>query len=95
VVLVLAVGLFGLALARRVPWPLLVFAGLVLILAVGGDGYFHAKARLLLPAFPLLLPVAFGLARARVHVWLVVFLALAAFSSWYATYLSLVWPRSP
>jgi len=98
-VVILAVLLFALVVALavvgRVPWPLLVFAGLVLILALGGEGYFHAKGRLLLPAFPLLLPIAFGLARARTLVWLVVFVALAAFSSWYATYLCLVWPRSP
>lgn len=42
---------------------LLVYAGIVVVLAVCASGYFGSKPRLLLPAFPLLLPLAVGLAR--------------------------------
>ncbi|MDX3231556.1 mannosyltransferase family protein [Streptomyces sp. ME19-01-6] len=50
---------------RREPLPLLVYAGVVLTLALTAKGYFGSKPRLLLPAFPILLPVAAALARLR------------------------------
>ncbi|NGN67328.1 hypothetical protein G5C51_25920 [Streptomyces sp. A7024] len=54
-----------LCVRQRQPWPLLAYAGVVTVLAVAASGYFGSKPRLLLPAFPLLLPVAVALARAR------------------------------
>ena len=45
------------------PVVLLVYAGIVVVLAVCASGYFGSKPRLLLPAFPLLLPLAVALAR--------------------------------
>jgi hypothetical protein len=91
------VGLAMLLLAalERVPWPLLVYAGMVLVIAVGGAGFYYAKARLLLPAFPLLLPAAYGLAAARIRTAVVVFGVLALLSGWYGAYLLLVWTASP
>lgn len=50
---------------RRDPLPLLVYAGVVLALALTAKGYFGSKPRLLLPAFPILLPLAAALARLR------------------------------
>jgi hypothetical protein len=50
---------------RREPLPLLVYAGVVLTLALTAKGYFGSKPRLLLPAFPILLPAAAALARLR------------------------------
>ncbi|MGY0063063.1 hypothetical protein ACWY4P_42095 [Streptomyces sp. LZ34] len=50
---------------RREPLPLLVYAGVVLALALTAKGYFGSKPRLLLPAFPILLPAAAALARLR------------------------------
>ncbi|MFG2891772.1 hypothetical protein [Streptomyces sp. NPDC048248] len=47
------------------PLPLLVYGGAVLLLALTAKGYFGSKPRLMLPAYPLLLPVAVGLARLR------------------------------
>ncbi|MFE9372046.1 hypothetical protein ACFYM2_20060 [Streptomyces sp. NPDC006711] len=49
----------------RQPLPLLVYTGVVLALALCSSGYFGSKPRLLLPAFPLLLPVALALSRVR------------------------------
>lgn len=94
-VLALAVLLLVLAITERLPWPLLVFSAVVLALALGGEGYFHSKARLLMPAFPLLLPVAFALARARIPQMVAVLAALTALSAWFGTYLALVWEYSP
>lgn len=50
---------------QRQPLPLLVYAGLVTVLALCASSYFGSKPRLLLPAFPLLFPPAVGLARLR------------------------------
>jgi hypothetical protein len=45
------------------PAALLVYAGIVLALALCASSYFGSKPRLLLPAFPLLFPPAVALAR--------------------------------
>ncbi|EFL31125.1 integral membrane protein [Streptomyces viridochromogenes DSM 40736] len=49
----------------RQPLPLLVYTGIVVALALCASSYFGSKPRLLLPAFPLLLPLALALARLR------------------------------
>ncbi|MFD5270556.1 mannosyltransferase family protein [Streptomyces sp. NPDC058335] len=49
----------------RQPLPLLVYTGIVLALALCASSYFGSKPRLLLPAFPLLFPLALPLARLR------------------------------
>lgn len=59
------VGLFVQAVRDRQPLPLLVFAGVLLFLALTTSGYFGSKPRYLLPAFPLLLPLALRLSRVR------------------------------
>jgi hypothetical protein len=58
---------------RGQPLPLLVYGGVVLLLALTAKGYFGSKPRLMMPAYPLLLPLAAGLARWRAWLsWLVV-----------------------
>ncbi|MER5729919.1 hypothetical protein ABT084_16520 [Streptomyces sp. NPDC002138] len=54
-----------LCVRQRQPLALLVYGGIVVALALCASGYFGSKPRLLLPAFPLLLPVAVALARRR------------------------------
>jgi len=95
VVLLVALALLALLVLDRVPWPLLVYAALIVAMAFFGDGYFHAKARLLMPAFPLLLPVAFALAAGRRRTAVVVLATLSAISAGYGIYLALVWTYSP
>ncbi|MDP9817869.1 glycosyltransferase family 39 protein [Spirilliplanes yamanashiensis] len=95
IVLLAGLALLALLPGRAMPWPLVVYAAVVLVLAVGGDGFYHAKARLLLPAFPLLLPVALGLAKARLRTVVVTLGVLALFSAWYGVYLLTIWNRSP
>ncbi|WP_229868343.1 hypothetical protein [Streptomyces chryseus] len=53
------------ALRQKHPIPLIVYSAVVTILAVGASGYFGSKPRLLMPAFPILLPLAIVLARGR------------------------------
>ena len=73
-------------------WPLLVYAVVVLALDLGSNGVMNSKARLLLPAFVLLLPVAIGLARRRPMMLACTLATLAAFSAWFGSYALTVWP---
>ena len=52
------VALLATAVRDRQPLPLLVFAGVLVAMTLTTSGYFGSKPRYLLPAFPLLLPVA-------------------------------------
>ncbi|GAA0294441.1 mannosyltransferase family protein [Streptomyces turgidiscabies] len=61
----LLIWLFVTCVRQRQPLPLLVYAGVVTVLALCASSYFGSKPRLLLPAFPLLLPLARALARLR------------------------------
>jgi hypothetical protein len=96
-VLVLAVALVVLvAFDRRWPWPVLVFGVLLLVVTlISGGNYYHAKARFLIPAFTLLIPVAIGLVNTSRLTRYVVLATLTGLSAWYGSYLLLVWNRSP
>ncbi|MFC8080187.1 hypothetical protein ACFUN8_32185 [Streptomyces sp. NPDC057307] len=72
---------------NRPPPPLLVYAGVLLLITVGGGGFFESKPRFLLPAFPLLLPLACALTKARPRAAIVLIAALAGLSCAYGTYL--------
>ncbi|WP_338931090.1 hypothetical protein WEB32_07940 [Streptomyces netropsis] len=61
----LVIRLYVAGVRQRQPLPLLVYAGVVLLLALTAKGYFGSKPRLMMPAFPLLLPLAAALARRR------------------------------
>ncbi|MGW0928388.1 hypothetical protein [Streptomyces sp. NPDC002644] len=90
VIVLLALLLFGLLIADRAPLPLIVYSGVLLLITVGGSGYFASKPRFLLPAFPLLLPLAAALtrtARARPRHATLVVAALAGLSFAYGAYL--------
>lgn len=55
--------LYVVCVRQRQPLPLLVYGGVVTALALCASSYFGSKPRLLLPAFPLLLPLALSLSR--------------------------------
>ncbi|MGW2823439.1 mannosyltransferase family protein [Streptomyces sp. NPDC001443] len=61
----LVIWLYVVGVRQRQPLPLLVYTGVVTALALCASSYFGSKPRLLLPAFPLLLPPALALARLR------------------------------
>ncbi len=63
VIVAAGVLLFALLCLERAPLPLVVFAGVLVLLVVGGSGSFSSKPRFLLPAFPLLIPMARALTR--------------------------------
>lgn len=55
----------GAAVRQRYPLSLVVYAAAMVLIALTTSGYFGSKPRYLLPAFPLLLPVAAYFARTR------------------------------
>jgi hypothetical protein len=61
----LVIWLYVICVRQGQPLPLLVYTGIVTALALCASSYFGSKPRLLLPAFPLLLPPALALARLR------------------------------
>ncbi|MYR63585.1 hypothetical protein GTY54_47780, partial [Streptomyces sp. SID625] len=61
----LVVWLYVTGVRQGQPPALLVYSGIVTGLALCASSYFGSKPRLLLPAFPLLLPLALALARLR------------------------------
>jgi hypothetical protein len=61
------VWLYVTGVRQRQPLPLLVYTGVVTALALCASSYFGSKPRLLLPAFPLLLPLAPALAKVRMR----------------------------
>ncbi|MFD7666415.1 hypothetical protein [Streptomyces sp. NPDC059788] len=86
-VVAVAVLLFVLLVLDRPPLPLLVYTVVLLAMALGGTGYFPSKPRFLLPAFPLLVPAAVALARARPRAVVLATGSLAALSLGYGVYL--------
>ncbi|MFG2983142.1 hypothetical protein ACGFYQ_18150 [Streptomyces sp. NPDC048258] len=91
VVLLAAAGLLAVLLVLdRTPLPLLAYTAVLLVIAYGGAGFFESKPRFLLPAFPLLLPVAAVMARARPRTAVVVTAVLAGLGYGYGLYLLLV-----
>ncbi|MFJ8801520.1 glycosyltransferase family 39 protein [Streptomyces sp. NPDC102487] len=93
VIVAAAVLLYALLIAERAPLPLLVHSGVLLLITLGGSGFFASKPRFLLPAFPLLLPLASALVRtARARPWhaTLVVGALAGLSFAYGAYLVVV-----
>jgi Dolichyl-phosphate-mannose-protein mannosyltransferase len=76
---------------QRQPLPLLIYSVVILVAAFATSGYFGSKPRYLLPAFPLLLPVARWLARQSPVLRTSVVMLLAAASSVYGA----VWLLGP
>ncbi|MFI8086724.1 glycosyltransferase family 39 protein [Streptomyces sp. NPDC086080] len=82
----LVVWLYVVCVRQRQPLPLLVYAGVVTALALCASSYFGSKPRLLLPAFPLLLPLARALAGPRAPRPALVVGAVAAASAVYGAF---------
>jgi hypothetical protein len=83
--------LLGLAAAQGVPWPLMVYAALVVLPVWGTHGLMNAKLRLLLPAFVVLLPMASGLTHRRTGTAVAVVAAAALASAWFGGYALTTW----
>lgn len=82
----LVVWLYVVCVRQAQPLPLLVYAGAVTALALCASSYFGSKPRLLMPAFPLLLPLALALAGLRTSRSALVLGAVAAASATYGAF---------
>ncbi|MEW1924739.1 hypothetical protein [Streptomyces sp. NPDC088360] len=93
--LLASLALFVLSVGDRQPLPLLVFTGLLLLIVLGSKGVYFPRARFLLPGFPLLLPLAAALARARTQVAVTVMVAAAVTSAAFGGHMLLAWMGPP
>ncbi|MGX1565931.1 hypothetical protein [Streptomyces sp. NPDC055506] len=78
--------LYVVGVRQRQPLPLLVYTGVVVALALCASSYFGSKPRLLVPAFPLLLPLALTVARLRTRRSALVLGSVAAASAAYGAF---------
>ncbi|WP_405647814.1 hypothetical protein [Streptomyces sp. NBC_00019] len=94
-VLIASVALFALSVRDRQPLCLLVFTGVTLLIVLTSGGVYFPRARYLLPAFPLLLPLALRLSHAARRHRVLVLTAAVAGSVYWGAYMALVWPGAP
>ncbi|MEW1693876.1 glycosyltransferase family 39 protein [Streptomyces sp. NPDC091265] len=76
-----------LCVRQRQPLPVLVYGIAVVVISLIGSGYFGSRPRLMMPAFPLLLPPAVALLRLRstartAGILAVLAAASAAYGAW-------------
>jgi hypothetical protein len=90
-VLVVAAALVVIAIRERVAWPLWLYGLAVLAMDVGSNGLMNSKARLLLPAFTLLLPAAIALAKRQRATMLTVLAGVVLASAWFGGYAITGW----
>lgn len=89
--IVVALILLVIMIVRRVEWPLVVYAAGVLAMDLASNGLMNSKARLMMPAFTLLIPIAVALARRRPATIVVTLCGLAVASSWFGAYALTSW----
>ncbi|WP_409375107.1 hypothetical protein [Streptomyces justiciae] len=95
VTLLASTALFALSLRDRQPLPLLLFTGVLLTIVLTSGGVYFPRARFLLPAFPLLLPLAVRLLRLPAHYRALALTAAVLGSAYWGAYMVLVWPSAP
>ncbi|KUH39288.1 MULTISPECIES: mannosyltransferase family protein [Streptomyces] len=83
-----------LCVRQRQPLPVLVYTLAVVAVSLVGAAYFGSRPRLIMPAFPLLLPAAVALARLRDRYAAAVLAVLAAASAAYGAF-ALLGPGPP
>ncbi|MBS2539686.1 hypothetical protein KGQ20_43785 [Catenulispora sp. NF23] len=79
--------LLALMIRRELPWELVAYCALVAVLVLGSHRSITTTPRELMPAFPLLIPVARTLSRSGTRGLVVCFVAVAVMSAWFAWYL--------
>ncbi|MGC7099345.1 hypothetical protein ACPZ19_32120 [Amycolatopsis lurida] len=90
-ILVGALVLVVIAIKRRLELPLVLYGIGVLAMDLGSNGLMNSKARLLVPAFTLLIPIALALAKRRTSTVVLVLLGAAVASAWFGAYSLTIW----
>jgi hypothetical protein len=86
-----ALALLVLCWRDRVQWPLLVYGAGVLAMDLCSNGLMNSKARLMVPAVTLLVPVAVALAKRRTSTMVLTLCGIALFGSWFGAYSITAW----
>lgn len=73
-------------------WPVAAYAAVLVVLAVGSDGFVASKLRFLVPMFPLLLVPAVWLARLDRPTRTASVVGLAIATGWFGAFMLVVWP---
>ena len=89
--IVVALVLLVIMIVRKVEWPLIVYSAGVLLMDLSSNGLMNSKARLMVPAFTLLVPVALALAKRRQSTAVLTLCAMAVASSWFGAYALTSW----
>ncbi|MFC8361916.1 hypothetical protein ACFUIY_18875 [Streptomyces griseorubiginosus] len=93
--LLASTALFALSLRDRQPAALLVFTAVTLLIVLTSGGVYFPRARYLLPAFPLLLPIAVRLTKAPTRYRHVILTTAVLGSAYWGAYMTLVWTGPP
>lgn len=93
-IIIATLGLIVVAVWSRLPWPILVYGTLVVASIVLSSGLMMSRARLLLPAFVLLIPVAYSIARWRPPAVAATLIVIVAGSSWFGAHMLTVYPHA-
>lgn len=81
------VGLLAWSAAARLPWPVLTYGALVTASILLSSGLMMSRARLLLPAFVLLIPLAALLSRQRSQAAAAILVPIVVVSAWFGAYM--------
>ncbi|TWE10142.1 mannosyltransferase family protein [Rudaeicoccus suwonensis] len=91
-VILATIALVAIAFASRLPWQVSVYGAAVAFTVLASNGLMNSRARLLLPAYVLLIPVAIGLAHRSERTQLAAGIAVTAVSAWFGAYMLAVYP---
>ena len=72
--------------------PPMLYALVLLGMAIGSAGYLHSKLRFLVPIFPIVIPVAIVLMRSRRVTPVLVLTVGVLLGAWWGAFMLLVWP---
>jgi hypothetical protein len=94
--LIAALTLLAATIAQRQPLPLVVYSSIITAIALGDTGHWSSRGRFLLPAFPLLIPIARRLSRAHKRLTSITLTAgLGTLTACYGAYVMLYSIRAP
>lgn len=93
-VVLATLGLLVVALYSRLPWPVTLYGVLVVASIVLSSGLMMSRARLLLPAFVLLIPVAYAMSRWRTPAVVATLCVVVLGSSWFGAHMLTVYPHA-
>lgn len=82
------------AIRSKLPWPILVYSLVVAAMAVLSAGVMNSKIRMLLPALPLLLPIAIGLSRLRTSTQVTTVALATVLASWFGAYCLVIYTHA-